>query len=92
MQPRGRAGHGLTYDATNIRLSEAHIGYRLPRKYLWNVVDVTLSLYGRNLAFLYNKAPFDPESVSSTGNYAQGVDYFMLPSQRTFGLNLKLNF
>ncbi|MDY3099915.1 MAG: SusC/RagA family TonB-linked outer membrane protein, partial [Porphyromonas sp.] len=89
---KNRLAQYYTYDATNIRLSEAHIGYRLPRKYLWNVVDVTLSLYGRNLAFLYSKAPFDPESVSSTGNYAQGVDYFMLPSQRTFGLNLKLNF
>ena len=89
---RNRLAQYYTYDATNIRLAEAHIGYRIPRKWLGNIADLTLSVYGRNLAFLYNKAPFDPESVSSTGNYAQGVDYFMLPSQRTIGFNLKLNF
>lgn len=50
-----------------------------------------ISLFGRNLAFLYNRAPFDPEAVSATGNYAQGLDYFVLPSQRTRH-NVKVNF
>lgn len=87
-----RLAQYYTYDATNIRLQEVHIGYRLARKYIADIADVTLSLYGRNLGFLYNRAPFDPESVSSTGNYSQGIDYFMLPSQRTIGFNLKVNF
>ena len=55
-------------------------------------VDVTLSIVGRNLAMLYSKAPFDPEAVSSTGNYAQGLDYFMLPSLRSYGFSIKANF
>ncbi len=81
-----------TYDATNIRLAEAHISYKLPRKYLYNKVDLTLSLVGRNLGFLYVKAPFDPESISSTANYSQGLDYFMTPSQRTIGFSVKVGF
>ena len=47
---------------------------------------------GRNLLMIYNKAPFDPESVASTGNYYQGIDYFMMPSTRSIGLNAKINF
>lgn len=41
---------------------------------------------------LYCKAPFDPESVSSTGNNAQGLDYFMLPSLRSLGFSIKAKF
>ena len=41
---------------------------------------------------IYNKAPFDPESVASTNNFYQGIDYFMMPSQRNIGLNVSLKF
>lgn len=81
-----------TYSATNVRLQEANIGYTIPRKKLGNVVDITISLVGRNLWMIYNKAPFDPESVASTGNYYQGIDYFMMPSTRNIGFNVKLKF
>ena len=27
---------------------------------------------------IYSKAPFDPESVASTDNFYQGIDYFMM--------------
>lgn len=80
-----------TYSATNFRLQEAYISYRIPRKAFKNVMDLTISVVGRNLAMLYLKAPFDPQLVASTGNYVQGVDYFMWPSLRTFGLNLRIN-
>ena len=81
-----------TYSATNIRLQEAAIGYTLPRKWLHNVCDIQVSVVGRNLCMIYNKAPFDPESVATTGNYYQGIDFFMLPSTRNVGLNVKINF
>lgn len=81
-----------TYSATNIRLQEASIGYTLPRKWLHNVCDIQVSVVGRNLCMIYNKAPFDPESVATTGNYYQGIDFFMLPSTRNIGLNVKINF
>lgn len=81
-----------TYSATNIRLQEAAIGYMLPRKWLHDVCDIQLSVVGRNLCMIYNKAPFDPEAVATTGNYYQGIDFFMLPSTRNIGLNVKINF
>lgn len=81
-----------TYSATNVRLSEASIGYTLPRKWFKDVCEIQLSLVGRNLAMIYNKAPFDPESIATTGNYYQGIDYFMLPSTRNVGFNVRVKF
>lgn len=81
-----------TYSATNIRLQEASIGYTIPRKWLGNVCDIKVSLIGRNLWMIYNKAPFDPESVASTDNFYQGIDYFMMPSLRNIGFNLSFKF
>lgn len=81
-----------TYSATNVRLQEASIGYTLPRKWLHDVCDIQVSVVGRNLCMIYNKAPFDPEAVATTGNYYQGIDYFMLPSTRNIGFNVKINF
>ena len=81
-----------TYSATNVRLQEASIGYTIPRKLLRNVCEITVSIVGRNLWMIYNKAPFDPESIATTGNYYQGIDYFMMPSLRNVGFNLRLKF
>ncbi len=81
-----------TYSATNVRLQEASIGYTFPRKMLAGVCELNISLVGRNLLMIYNKAPFDPESVATTGNYYQGIDHFMMPSLRNFGFNIRLNF
>ena len=82
-----------TYSATNVRLQEASIGYTIPRKVLGDLCEITLSLVGRNLWMIYNKAPFDPEISAATGsNYYQNVDYFMLPSTRNLGFNIKLQF
>lgn len=81
-----------TYSATNIRLQEASVGYTLPRAWLGNVVDATISVVGRNLWMIYSKAPFDPEAVASTGNYYQGIDYFMVPNTRNIGASIRLKF
>lgn len=81
-----------TYSATNLRLQEARIGYTIPRRWLADVCDVNVSLVGRNLLMLYCDAPFDPESVATTNNYYQGIDYFMMPSTRNIGFNIKINF
>ena len=81
-----------TYSATNVRLQEASIGYTIPRKKLGDVCDITLSIVGRNLWMLYNKAPFDPEAVATTSNYYQGIDYFMMPSLRSIGFNVRVKF
>ena len=81
------------YDATNIRLSELSISYDLPKKWFKDKVGLTVGLTGKNLWMIYCKAPFDPEAASSVAsNFYQGVDYFMTPSTRNLGFNVKLSF
>ena len=81
-----------TYSATNVRLQEASIGYTIPKKKLGDICEITLSLVGRNLWMIYNKAPYDPETVATVNSYYQGIDYFMSPSTRNIGFNLRLKF
>lgn len=81
-----------TYSATNVRLQEASIGYNIPKRWVGNVCDIKVSLVGRNLWMIYNKAPFDPEAVASTSNFYQGIDYFMVPSLRSYGFNVTVKF
>lgn len=85
-------GQYYTYNATNVRLQEISLGYTFPKAKLWNVGDLTVSLIAKNLLMIYNKAPFDPEAVATTGNNYQGVDYFMMPSNRSIGFNVKMKF
>ncbi|MFV0378744.1 MAG: hypothetical protein ACK5JD_15735, partial [Mangrovibacterium sp.] len=80
------------YSATNVRLQEASIAYNLPKKWFNNKLGVKMSVIGRNLWMIYNKAPFDPEVASSTGTYYQGFDYFMLPSTRNIGFSIRVNY
>ena len=81
-----------TYSATNFRLQELSIGYTLPRKLFMDKCSLTISAVGHNLWMIYCKAPFDPEAIASTGNNYQGIDYFMMPSLRSMGFNIKLDF
>jgi len=84
------------YDATNIRLRELSVSYSLPQSVLKDVKFVKsarVSLVGRNLAFIYIKAPYDPETtVSTTGNYMFNTDNFGIPTTRSYGLTLNLTF
>ncbi len=81
-----------TYSATNFRLQELSLGYTLPRKWFRNKMGMTVTFVGRNLWMMYCKAPFDPEAVASTGLSYQGIDYFMMPSMRSLGFNVKFEF
>lgn len=91
-------GNGLSmlshyvYSMTNVRLRELTLGYDLPSRWFNDKIGMTVSLVGRNLWMLYNKAPFDPEITASTGTYYQGLDYFMQPSARTIGFSVRLQF
>ena len=88
-------GHGAyyLYDATNVRLQELTLNYTFPKKWFNDKLGLTVGFVARNLAMIYCKAPFDPELSAATGsNYYQGVDYFMLPSTRNFGFNVRLQF
>lgn len=81
-----------TYSATNVRLQEASLGYTFKKNQFFGIGELSLSVVGRNLLMLYCKAPFDPETTATTGNYYQGIDKFMTPSTRNIGFNVKLKF
>ena len=85
------ANENYVYSATNIRLRELSIGYTF-RDVFGAGKNITASLIGRNLFFFYKDAPMDPDVSAGTGNGIQGIDMFALPTTRSFGLNLKLNF
>lgn len=80
------------YKADNVRLQEVSLGYTLPSAWFNDVVKLNVSVVGRNLWMIHNKAPFDPESIASTGTYYQGFDYFMQPSARNIGFTVRAQF
>jgi hypothetical protein len=84
-----------TYDATNFKMREISLAYTLPtaltRQYKLN--NVTLALVGRNV-FQWNKSGRneDPESAFSGVGTNQGVLRATLPSIRSYGFKLSLDF
>ena len=97
-------GEFFTYSTTNFRMREASLGYQFALKEGGAFKRAQVSLTGRNLFFLYRgKAtldipgmkkrtiPIDPEAALGAGNF-QGVETGLLPSTRSFGLNVKLSF
>ena len=86
-------GAYYVYSMTNVRLAEVSLGWQIPINKLVSWIEaLNLSVVGRNLAMIYCKAPFDPEQVSSAGNYGAGIDLFMLPSTRNIGFSAKVTF
>ena len=54
--------------------------------------SISLSLYGRNLGFLYNAAEIVDSGMSvGTGNI-QGVEAFSIPTSKTYGVNARFKF
>jgi len=83
------------YSQTNIRLREFAITYNFPSKMFENsLIDkVSVGLIGRNLFFFYKDIEnFDPESSFSTSNFSQGVLWYNLPTTKSFGFSLNINF
>jgi TonB-linked SusC/RagA family outer membrane protein len=87
-------GEAFVEDASNIRLREMTFGYSVPNTILEKTPfrKAKISLVGRNLFFLSNKASIDPEVVTGTNTAADGFESFSPPSTRSFGMNVKLGF
>jgi TonB-linked SusC/RagA family outer membrane protein len=84
-------GEPFCYSASNSRLRQVVLGYT--RKFNSGPIqNVRISLEGRNLFFLYNKAGRLDPNLSSGNTNIQGVEGFGLPSTRSFGMNLRVTF
>lgn len=86
------------YDATNLRLREISLSYKMPKKYLKNTPfgAINISLVGQNLWFKAFNFPkylnFDPEVLSLGVGNGQGFDYLTGPTAKRFGFNFNLSF
>jgi TonB-linked SusC/RagA family outer membrane protein len=84
-------GECFKYDGSNIRVREAVLGYSKTIKNSF-ITNLRVSLIGRNLFFIMNKAKImDPNLMVGNTNI-QGTEGFGLPGTRTLGMNLKLTF
>jgi hypothetical protein len=84
----------FVYDASFLKLRQITFGYEIPASLLSKtpIKTLGLSFVARNLAILYKNTPnIDPESSYSSSS-SQGLDYFGLPSSRTYGFNLRATF
>lgn len=79
------------YNATNFRLRELSLGYTF-RNLIGENKNLTLSFIARNLFFLYKDSPTDPDITQSTARGLAAFENFTLPSTRSYGISLKLNF
>jgi len=84
-----------SFDATYAKLREVKLQYNLSPSWLTSsgVQNLGISLVGRNL-FLWTDVPhIDPETTVKNGDQRlPGFEVQQLPSTRTFGMNLQLNF
>jgi TonB-linked SusC/RagA family outer membrane protein len=92
----GSVAEPYIYDASYIKLREIGIAYNLPESLIGNtfISSVQIGVEGRNLALLYSKVPhIDPESnLFGAGADGFGIERASVPSTRSFGFNVRLNF
>lgn len=82
-----------------IKFRELVLGYTFPSRLMdklgW-IKGANISLVGRNLALLYthksNTAHIDPETGMGADNLGLGIEQYQIPSSRSVGLRLNLNF
>ncbi|MGB3776404.1 MAG: SusC/RagA family TonB-linked outer membrane protein [Leeuwenhoekiella sp.] len=81
------------FDADYVKLREMTLTYTLPSDWVGSLSSVQLSAVGRNL-FVWglDNDNFDPEVATGASGNVQGSEGGSLPSTRTYGLNLTLNF
>jgi hypothetical protein len=84
-------GGPFVYDASYVRVREVLLGYTFHMNSR-AIQSIGLSLYGRNMGFLYNAAGIlDPNMTLGTGNI-QGLESFPVPATMTYGLNARFRF
>ena len=83
------------FDASFIKLREVSLGYSVKNNDLLGKIGVknmNLSLVGRNLWIILKHTPdIDPETGMGAGNIV-GVETNVIPSTRSYGFNIKLEF
>ena len=84
-------------DGTYIKLREVVLGYNINVKNIHWLTKLNLSVFGRNLAILYQDKStrqygIDPEVGLGGGDYGVGFENFQIPTTRNFGFKLSAGF
>ncbi|MFV0247503.1 MAG: SusC/RagA family TonB-linked outer membrane protein [Tenacibaculum sp.] len=83
------------YDATNVRLRNINISYKLPTQWLDKtfIKKAKLGISANNVWMIVSHLNgVDPESVFATGTNATGFEFLSSPTTRTIFFNASLNF
>ncbi|SMC46900.1 SusC/RagA family TonB-linked outer membrane protein [Cellulophaga tyrosinoxydans] len=87
---------GNIFDATFIKWRELSFTYTFPTKALENtpIKALQMGIQARNLAIFNSEVPhIDPEaSIGGAGSQLDGIERGSVPSPRSIGMNLTLNF
>ncbi|HLP52897.1 MAG TPA: SusC/RagA family TonB-linked outer membrane protein [Chitinophagales bacterium] len=83
--------------ATNVKLREISLAYSLPKKLMEKtkyIANIELSLFGNNVWMWTPKSNTygDPEVGAYGSGNAQGFEFYNLPSVRTLGFGVKVDF
>lgn len=81
-------------DADFIKFREMSLGYNLPGSILDKIFikSANISFIARNLFYIKRSADnIDPESAYNVSN-SQGLEYFGVPSTRSYGVSLNVKF
>jgi hypothetical protein len=84
------------FDGSFVKLREVSVGYSFNKIGFLDkmgISDINLSLVGRNLWIIHKNIPdLDPEVSQSAGNTSVGAETNAIPSTRSYGFNLRVNF
>jgi TonB-linked SusC/RagA family outer membrane protein len=84
------------FDGSFVKLREVSMGYSFKKIDFLNKIgikDLNLSLVGRNLWIIQKNIPdIDPECSQSAGNTSVGAETNAIPSTRSYGFNIRINF
>lgn len=84
------------FDASYVKLREVRLGYTIPKSILENTPfgTINIAFEGRNLWIIQDHVPhIDPEvNFFGSSLIGEGVEFNSVPSNRSFGVNLRLSF
>ncbi len=86
-------------DGSYVKLRQISLAYTFPAKSIAKISwlkGAGISLFAQNVALLYvsksNKAHIDPETSFGSDISSLGIEEYQIPSNRSIGLKLNLNF
>lgn len=88
---------GAVFDASYVKLREVVLNYALPSNMFRNnrfIKGLSFGVEGRNLWLIHSKVPhIDPEvNLFGSASVGEGVEFYNMPSTRSFGFNVRATF